>query len=185
MRSANATKPLNFIFFFSVYYEVGGDAAPRQTLYGNLRPLTFSQLYPNSSDGAMPIIEIVMNFTQRFQPIRLWEIRIAQIPFSQRAPVGCLQYHAGTDGIIQVRVRMNDIILSKTLILCTVYCILHFRLSISLRMVAIWLTKIIASACVRNNICALLCTSRVMSNHFALAQAVLRNRACLIWERQH
>ncbi|XP_011209114.2 uncharacterized protein LOC105230186 isoform X2 [Bactrocera dorsalis] len=84
-----------------IYYEVGGAAAPRQTLFGNLRPLTFSQLYPNSSDGAMPIIEIVMNFTQRFQPIRLWEIRIAQIPFSQRAPVGCLQYHTGTEGIIQ------------------------------------------------------------------------------------
>ncbi|XP_011187933.2 uncharacterized protein LOC105215619 [Zeugodacus cucurbitae] len=84
-----------------IYYEVGGAAAPRQTLFGNLRPLTFSQLYPNSSGGATPTIEIVMNFTQRFQPIRLWEIRIAQIPFSQRAPVGCLQYHTGTEGIIQ------------------------------------------------------------------------------------
>uniref|UniRef100_A0A0K8VDH5 CUB domain-containing protein n=1 Tax=Bactrocera latifrons TaxID=174628 RepID=A0A0K8VDH5_BACLA len=84
-----------------IYYEVGGAAAPRQTLFGNLRPLSFNQLYPNSSDGATPTIEIVMNFTQRFQPIRLWEIRIAQIPFSQRAPVGCLQYHTGTEGIIQ------------------------------------------------------------------------------------
>ncbi|XP_053964363.1 uncharacterized protein LOC128867277 [Anastrepha ludens] len=84
-----------------VYYEVGGAAAPRQTLFGNLRPLTFSQLYPNSSGNVMPVIELSMNFTQRFQPIRLWEIRIAQIPFSQRAPVGCLQYHTGTEGIIQ------------------------------------------------------------------------------------
>ncbi|XP_020716701.1 uncharacterized protein LOC101449661 [Ceratitis capitata] len=84
-----------------IYYEVGGAAAPRQTLFGNLRPLTFSQLYPNNSVSEMPIIEISMNFTQRFQPIRLWEIRIAQIPFSQRAPVGCLQYHTGTEGIIQ------------------------------------------------------------------------------------
>ncbi|XP_036334631.1 uncharacterized protein LOC118745212 [Rhagoletis pomonella] len=84
-----------------IYYEVGGAAAPRQTLYGNLRPLTFSQLYPNSSSNSMPAIEISMNFSQRFQPIRLWEIRLAQIPFSQRAPVGCLQYHTGTEGIIQ------------------------------------------------------------------------------------
>ncbi|XP_067633166.1 uncharacterized protein [Eurosta solidaginis] len=84
-----------------IYYEVGGTAAPRQTLYGNLRPLTFNQLFPNFSSSAMPVIEINMNFTQRFQPIRLWEIRIAQIPFSQRAPVGCLQYHTGTEGIIQ------------------------------------------------------------------------------------
>lgn len=107
-----ATKVYNCVLL-TVYYEVGGAAAPRQTLYGNLRPLTFSQLYPNSSDGAMPIIEIAMNFTQRFQPIRLWEIRIAQIPFSQRAPVGCLQYHTGTDGIIQVCVDAYDFIPSK------------------------------------------------------------------------
>lgn len=26
---------------------------------------------------------------------RLWEIRITQIPFQQRAPVGCLQYFEG------------------------------------------------------------------------------------------
>lgn len=32
---------------------------------------------------------------------RLWEIRITQVPFSQRAPAGCLQYFEGTTGIIQ------------------------------------------------------------------------------------
>lgn len=32
---------------------------------------------------------------------RLWEVRITQIPFTQRAPSGCLQYHTGTKGVIQ------------------------------------------------------------------------------------
>ncbi|KAB0793699.1 hypothetical protein PPYR_13319 [Photinus pyralis] len=32
---------------------------------------------------------------------RLWEVRVTQIPFTERAPSGCLQYHLGTTGIIQ------------------------------------------------------------------------------------
>lgn len=32
---------------------------------------------------------------------RLWEIRVSQIPFSQRAPAGCFQYFQGINGIIQ------------------------------------------------------------------------------------
>ncbi|XP_017770959.1 PREDICTED: uncharacterized protein LOC108558534 [Nicrophorus vespilloides] len=32
---------------------------------------------------------------------RLWEVRITQIPFAQRAPIGCLQYHTGPKGRIQ------------------------------------------------------------------------------------
>lgn len=32
---------------------------------------------------------------------RLWEVRVIQIPFTQRAPAGCLQYHTGATGIIQ------------------------------------------------------------------------------------
>lgn len=47
-------------------------------------------------------IELFMNFTDRFAATRLWEIRIAQIPFSQRAPSGCLQYFTSLSGIIQV-----------------------------------------------------------------------------------
>lgn len=92
----------------SVYYDIGGRALPRQTLFGNLRPLTYSQLYPNqrnatsSNEATEQELEITMNFAQRFLPIRLWEIRIAQIPFSQRAPAGCLQYFTGTEGILQV-----------------------------------------------------------------------------------
>ncbi|XP_055918751.1 uncharacterized protein LOC129950855 isoform X2 [Eupeodes corollae] len=47
------------------------------------------------------IIEITMNFSNRFSPIRFWEIRIAQILFSQRAPANCLQYYTGHEGVIQ------------------------------------------------------------------------------------
>lgn len=32
---------------------------------------------------------------------RLWEVRITQIPFSQRAPAGCLQYFEGLTGVVQ------------------------------------------------------------------------------------
>lgn len=32
---------------------------------------------------------------------RLWEVKVTQIPFTQRAPAGCLQYHTGTKGFIQ------------------------------------------------------------------------------------
>lgn len=32
---------------------------------------------------------------------RLWEVRVTQIPFTQRAPAGCLQYHTGITGVIQ------------------------------------------------------------------------------------
>ncbi|XP_063917357.1 uncharacterized protein LOC135133044 [Zophobas morio] len=32
---------------------------------------------------------------------RLWEVRVIQVPFTQRAPAGCLQYHMGVTGTIQ------------------------------------------------------------------------------------
>lgn len=52
--------------------------------------------------GALPqIVDIVMNFNQRFFLPRMWEIRVTQIPFSQRAPLGCLQYFTGTEGLVQ------------------------------------------------------------------------------------
>lgn len=47
------------------------------------------------------IVDIVMNFNQRFFLPRMWEIRVTQIPFSQRAPLGCLQYFTGGEGLIQ------------------------------------------------------------------------------------
>uniref|UniRef100_A0A1I8PE50 CUB domain-containing protein n=1 Tax=Stomoxys calcitrans TaxID=35570 RepID=A0A1I8PE50_STOCA len=86
-----------------VYYDVGGRMVPRQTLYGSLRPLRYEDLYPgrNATGQAGMEIEINLSFAQRFLPTRLWEIRIAQIPFSQRAPAGCLQYFTGTEGVFQ------------------------------------------------------------------------------------
>ncbi|XP_061397620.1 uncharacterized protein LOC133333321 [Musca vetustissima] len=86
-----------------VYYDVGGRMAARQTLYGSLRPLRFEDLYPGrniTGDTSMEI-EISLHFAPRFLPTRLWEIRIAQIPFSQRAPAGCLQYFTGAEGVFQ------------------------------------------------------------------------------------
>ncbi|XP_030751897.1 uncharacterized protein LOC115879289 [Sitophilus oryzae] len=32
---------------------------------------------------------------------RFWEVLVTQIPFTERAPVGCLQYHQGSTGIVQ------------------------------------------------------------------------------------
>lgn len=54
---------------------------------------------PVNSDG---IIDLVMDFTDRFVSSRLFEIRVLQIPFSQRAPAGCMQYFTDLEGIIQV-----------------------------------------------------------------------------------
>ncbi|XP_005180348.3 uncharacterized protein LOC101894483 [Musca domestica] len=86
-----------------VYYDVGGRMVPRQTLYGSLRPLRYEDLYPGrnlTGDTSMEI-EVNLHFAPRFLPTRLWEIRIAQIPFSQRAPAGCLQYFNGAEGVFQ------------------------------------------------------------------------------------
>ncbi|XP_019551609.2 uncharacterized protein LOC109421544 [Aedes albopictus] len=46
-------------------------------------------------------IELLMNFSPRSFTQRLWEIKITQIPFSQRAPSGCMQYYTGLEGVIQ------------------------------------------------------------------------------------
>lgn len=81
---------------------------PRQTLYGSLKPLRYEDLYPprnDTNDTAMEI-DLMLNFATKFLPIRLWEIRIAQIPFSQRAPAGCLQYFTGKEGLFQVSTNL-------------------------------------------------------------------------------
>lgn len=105
---------LNMYSLNTVYYDVGGRALPRQSLYGSLRPIRYDELYgvggglqntanfSSSLNESSKEIEINMKFTSRFLPSRLWEIRIAQIPFSQRAPSGCLQYFTGIEGIFQV-----------------------------------------------------------------------------------
>ncbi|XP_065093454.1 uncharacterized protein LOC135714110 [Ochlerotatus camptorhynchus] len=55
----------------------------------------------NPKSRADEKIELLMNFSPRSFTQRLWEIKITQIPFSQRAPSGCMQYYTGLEGIIQ------------------------------------------------------------------------------------
>ncbi|XP_017107357.2 uncharacterized protein [Drosophila bipectinata] len=85
-----------------LYYDVGARATPRQsTLYGSLRPLNGSSNSSNSNSTGDRFINIDLNLANRFLPLRIWEISVVQIPFSQRAPAGCLQYHTGTEGLLQ------------------------------------------------------------------------------------
>uniref|UniRef100_A0A1A9WXL2 CUB domain-containing protein n=1 Tax=Glossina brevipalpis TaxID=37001 RepID=A0A1A9WXL2_9MUSC len=87
---------------YVVYYDVGSRIAPRQTLYGTLRPIRYEDLYPNrTTSNDSTEIDISLKFAQRFLPTRLWEVRIAQISFGQRAPAGCLQYFTGNEGVLQ------------------------------------------------------------------------------------
>jgi hypothetical protein len=43
-------------------------------------------------------LTINVNMNKRSVATRLWEIRITQIPFSSKAPAGCMQYFTGTEG---------------------------------------------------------------------------------------
>lgn len=52
-------------------------------------------------------IDIIMNFSNNSFASRLWEIKVSQIPFSQRAPANCLQYFTGENGIIQVNLNVE------------------------------------------------------------------------------
>ncbi|KAH8376757.1 hypothetical protein KR093_001165, partial [Drosophila rubida] len=82
-----------------LYYDVAVRSLPRQTtLYGSLRPATATNVTGSAPDQ---VIEITLNVSRRFLPMRLWEIRVLQIPFTQRAPAGCLQYHTGVEGVMQ------------------------------------------------------------------------------------
>ncbi|ETN60632.1 hypothetical protein AND_007740 [Anopheles darlingi] len=55
----------------------------------------------NPKSRANEEVELEMNFASRSFAQRLWEIRVSQIPFSQRSPSGCMQYYTGTEGLIQ------------------------------------------------------------------------------------
>lgn len=55
----------------------------------------------NSKGRADSPIELVMKFGRRAVMTRLWEIRVLQVPFANRAPSGCLQYFTGSEGMIQ------------------------------------------------------------------------------------
>lgn len=99
---------------------------PRQTLYGSLKPLRYEDLYPsrNDTNDTTMEIDLMLNFAPRFLPTRLWEIRIAQIPFSQRAPAGCLQYFTGTEGLFQVNTKLLNF-LTYLFKYYTYICIYH------------------------------------------------------------
>lgn len=43
-------------------------------------------------------LKININLNKRSLSTRLWEIRISQIPFSSKAPSGCMQYFTGSEG---------------------------------------------------------------------------------------
>ncbi|XP_047106141.1 uncharacterized protein LOC124775354 [Schistocerca piceifrons] len=51
-------------------------------------------------DSVRDPISITMNLS-RSDLSRIWEIKVSQIVFNQRAPAGCLQYHQGETGIIR------------------------------------------------------------------------------------
>ncbi|XP_016987695.1 uncharacterized protein LOC108050494 [Drosophila rhopaloa] len=86
-----------------LYYDVGSRSSPRQaTLYGSLRPADASNNSTNNSTSTGDrFIDISLNLSNRLLPLRIWEMSVVQIPFNQRAPAGCLQYHTGTEGIMQ------------------------------------------------------------------------------------
>lgn len=46
-------------------------------------------------------IELLVNLAGDFFSPRIWEIRVSQILFEQRAPTDCMQYYSATSGIIQ------------------------------------------------------------------------------------
>lgn len=61
--------------------------------------LVYLDVNPKARDGG--IVELIMNFTSNVFNSRLWEIQVTQVPFSQRAPSGCLQYFTEPEGILQ------------------------------------------------------------------------------------
>lgn len=51
-------------------------------------------------DNVNTSMKINMNLGKKTAS-RMWEVRIIQVPFSERAPAGCLQYHTGVKGVVQ------------------------------------------------------------------------------------
>lgn len=80
-----------YIFHCTVYYDVPAPIVKND-----------SAVASRADPGEDGVIDLIMNFSERFGASRLFEIRVTQIPFSQRAPAGCLQYFTSVQGIIQV-----------------------------------------------------------------------------------
>lgn len=89
-----------FMFFalLAVYYDID---PPELHKKQKQNPAKRDNSGGGGERGLPRIVDIVMNFNQRFFLPRMWEIRVTQIPFSQRAPLGCLQYFTGGEGVIQ------------------------------------------------------------------------------------
>lgn len=90
----------HFEFIFIVYYDV-------------------SNRKSRADKGKAADIDLVMNFTNIFATARFWEVRVSQIPFSQRAPAGCLQYFVGNEGTIQV---LNTITIFQHFCFLSLFC---------------------------------------------------------------
>ncbi|XP_058453099.1 uncharacterized protein LOC131431419 [Malaya genurostris] len=80
-------------------FRLAGGAFPFDLCGQNSGQHLYYDLSPKSR--ADEEIELEMKFSPRSFTQRLWEIKVTQIPFSQRAPSGCMQYFTGTEGIIQ------------------------------------------------------------------------------------
>lgn len=62
--------------FFAVFYDIGSPKARAENQE----------------------LKININLDKRSVSTRLWEIRISQIPFSSKAPTGCMQFFTGSEG---------------------------------------------------------------------------------------
>lgn len=82
---------VNTVVFLFVFFEEKKSLTSR----------CFSVLYDIGSPKARAEnqeLTIKVNLNQRSVATRLWEIRISQIPFSSKAPSGCMQYFTGSEG---------------------------------------------------------------------------------------
>ncbi|CAG9857145.1 unnamed protein product [Phyllotreta striolata] len=80
-----------------VFLVTRGDDVQKNLVLCGLNSGQHAYFDVGTADGT---IKISMNMSRR-AVTRLWEVRITQIPFSQRAPTGCLQYFEGTSGTIK------------------------------------------------------------------------------------
>lgn len=60
--------------------------------------LVFYDIGSPKARAAKQELKINVNLNKRSVSTRLWEIRISQIPFSLKAPSGCLQHFTGVEG---------------------------------------------------------------------------------------
>lgn len=150
----------------TVYYDV---PAPKDSSTGNESAAAAAAARDDDSADAVEdgVVELLMNFSDRFATSRLFEIRVTQIPFSQRAPAGCMQYFTGTEGVIQVSKLCVEVLCGVLIEFCVRTC----RRSTLRRTVGIWPTRTIGRAFDRRATCAAFSMSRVSIGLFELGRA--------------